>query len=297
MRTSIFALTFTSLLLLPAMTAEAQDKELIKYSAVEIGDLLANFKATYKNSKVPEEDAQNVLVGLKDAYLYLDSKGEDLTKEEEKLKGQIVKMVSKGLAARKRPRVNVECARALGTMGDEDAARPLQKWMEDTVLDAKSPNSDWVEYGFRSMAWVGSTKTKTLDFIRSYATGKHPDTNVAAQGLMAMSEWRDLPGKARKEWFNKVNQYLGGLYSLMRGTDQKKKGEAEAKYNAVKDNGLRTLTLLAGIDTPFADPDAATKWWNDGAKKKKWEDYVGPRFRKKAEKKAAEKPEDAKKPE
>ena len=235
-----------------------------------------------------------MLVGLKDAYLYLNSKGDEATKEETKLKSSIVNLVAKGLKARKRPRVNVECARALGAMGDRGAAKPLLKWMEDTVLDSKSPNSDWVEYGFRSMAWVGGTKGKTLDFVRSQATGKHPDTNVASQGLMAMIEWRALPGKTRKEWFNKVNQYLGGLSSLMRGTDQKKKGEAEAKYNTVKDNGLKALTALAGIDTPFADPEAALKWWNGGAKKKKWEEYVGPRSRKKA---APAKPEDTKKPE
>lgn len=299
MRTTIFALTFATLLLWPHGAVCAEEKELIKYSPVEINDLLANFKATYKNSKVPEEDAQNVLVGLKDAYLYLTSKGEEATKEEIKLKNSIVNLVAKGLKARKRPRVNVECARALGTMGDQLSAKPLLKWMEDTVLDAKAPNSDWVEYGFRSMAWVGGTKGKTLDFVRSYSTGKHPDTSVASQGLMAMIQWRSLPGKTRKEWFNKVNQYLGGLYSLMRGTDQKKKGEAEAKYNAVKDNGLKALTALAGLDTPFTEPDSATKWWNDGNKKKKWETYVGPRFRKKAEaaKSEAGKSEDNKKPE
>jgi hypothetical protein len=304
MRITIAALALATLLMLPAATVRAQDKapekkELVKYSEVEINDLLANFKATYKNAKVPEEDAQNVLVGLKDAYLYLASKGEEVTKEELKLKDEIVSAVSKGLFARKRARVNVECARALGIMGDEEAAKPLLKWMEDTVLDAKSPNADWVEYGFRSLAWVGSKKAKTLEFVRAYACGKHVDTNGASQALMAMVEWRDVPAKARKDWFNKVNQYLGGLYSLMRGTDQKKKGEAEAKYNTVKDNGLKALTALAGIDTPFADPDAATKWWNEGAKKSKWEDYIGPRFRTKpeaAKPDTPEKPDEAEKP-
>jgi len=290
MRITLKILTLTVLVLVPGSTVWAQEKnkELIKYSIVEINDLLANFKATYKSSKVPEEDAQNVLTGLKDAYLYLASKGDEATKEEIKAKRQIIKLVSKGLFARKRPRVNVECARALGTMGDPDAAKPLLKWMEDVVLDVKAPNSDWVEYGFRSMAWVGGSKSKTLDFVRAYATGKHVDVTVASQALMAMAQWRNLPGKTRKEWFNKVNQYMGGLYSLMRGTDQKKKGDAEQKFNSVKDNGLKTLTLLAGVDTPFTDPDTATKWWNGGAKKKKWEDYVGPRFREKPAAKKAD---------
>jgi len=129
-----------------------------------------------------------------------------------------------------------------------------------------------------------------VDAARTYATGKHNDINVASQALMATYEWRELPGKERKEFFNKVQQYLGGLHSLMRGTDVKKRGDAEQKYNTVKDNGLKALHLLSGEPQPFADPDVAFEWWKEN-KKRRWDDYVGPRFRKKEEAKKVEKPE------
>ncbi|MEM8883601.1 MAG: hypothetical protein AAGD14_06025 [Planctomycetota bacterium] len=279
MRTAIgFALIAT---LLASPKALAQEGELIKYSVVEIENLLANFKATYKNKKAPEEDVDDVLTGLTDAYKYLASKEpEDLTKEEEKAQKAIVSMVAKGLKARKRARVNVQCAIALGKMGDKAGAKPLLKWLDGTVFDMKNPNSGWVEYGMQSLAWIGPTDSKSLDFLRSYATGKHNDTNVAAQCLMATFEWRMMPGKSRKEMFNKIQQYMGGLYSQMRGSDAKKRGEAEQKYNTIKENGLKALHLLSGNDKPFADPDEAFAWWKDN-KKGKWPDYENPRFKKK----------------
>jgi len=282
-------------LLIPC--ARAQQEELVPYSIVEAENLMANFKALYKNKKTPEEDAVNALTGLVDAYRYFKSKGDQASKDEEKAMAEIVNYVSRGLSARNRPRVNVECARALGTMGDEEGAKPLLKWMDRVVLDAKAPNSGWVEYGFRSMAWIGATDGATLDFVRSYATGKHNDINVAAQALMATYEWRSLPGKERKEFFNKIQQYLGGLHSLMRGSDPKKKGEAEQKYNSVKDNGLKALHLLSGEPQAFKDPEEAFLWWKDN-KKRRWDDYVGPRFRKpETEKKEEPKPEEAPKDE
>jgi hypothetical protein len=297
---SLFAVIVSAFL--PGAAALAQEngkeKELVTYSLVEIKDLMANFKATYKTKKAQEEDAVNVLTGLKDAYRYLDSKGEEATKDEIKAKKAITKLVSRGLFARNRALVNVECARALGVMGDPDSGKQLLKWMDGVVLDAKAPNSDWVEYGFRSMAWVGGTKGESLDFVRSYATGKHVEITVAAQALMAIEQWRRLPGKVRKEFFNKINQYMGGLYSAMRGSDAKKRGEAESKYNAIKDNGLSVLTQLAGVNKPFTDPDGANAYWKEN-KRRKWEDYIGPKFRKKAEpaKKPAEEKPAEKKPE
>jgi hypothetical protein len=291
---ALLALPFlVPIAILPA--ASAQQEELVPYSIVEAENLMANFKALYKNKKTPEEDAVNALTGLVDAYRYFKSKGEEATKDEQKAMEDIVKYVSRGLSARNRPRVNVECARALGTMGDEEGAKPLLKWMDRVVLDAKAPNSGWVEYGFRSMAWIGATDAATMDFVRSYATGKHNDINVAAQALMATYEWRDLPGKERKESFNKIQQYLGGLHSLMRGTDVKKRGEAEQKYNTVKDNGLKALHLLSGETEAFADPDVAFQWWKEN-KKRRWDDYVGPRFRKKEAEKKPEEPKKAEEP-
>ena len=259
----------------------APDKALTPYSLVEVGQLLDGFKSTYKKKKVPQEDAINLIEGMKDAYRYFDSKGDEAPKAEIKAKGAIVSLLGKGLFARNRARINVECARALGAMPSKESGKQLLRWMDAVVLDAKAPNSAWVEYGFRSLAWVGGTDNKTLDFVRGYATGKHVEITVAAQALMAMGEWRSLKGSVRREWFNKVNQYLGGLWSAMRGSDAKKKGQAESKYNAVKDNGLKTLTLLSGEATAFGDPDQAMVFWKAN-KKRKWEDYVGPRFRKKA---------------
>ena len=87
---------------------------------------------------------------------------------------------------------------------------------------------------------------------------------------------------------------MGGVYSVMRGNDAKKKGNAEQKYNTIKDNGLKALHMLSGEPKGFADPDAAFKWWKD-AKKRKWDDYENPRF--KAKPKAEEKKEPEKKPE
>ncbi len=260
--------------------AAAEEPELVPYSIIEAQNQLDVFKSTYKNKKSPQEDATNSLTGLVDAYLYFASKSDEATKSEIKMKAAIVKMVARGLFPKKRALVNVECARALGKMADKGGAKPLLKWMDDTVLDMKGPNSGWVEYGFRSMAWIGATDRTTLDFVRSFATGKHLDANVASQALMAMYEWRVLPAKTRKEFFVKVLQYMGGLYSLKRGNDPKKKGAAETKYNTIKENGLRVLQALSGSAERFADPVGATKWYKAN-KKKKWADYENPRFVKK----------------
>ena len=282
-RRELFMRHVIALFALPVLVSSAfaqqQQEELVPYSIAEAESLMDNFKSLYRSRKTPEEDAINVLRGLVDAYRYFDSKGEEASKDEEKAKRYIIKLVSRGLTARDRPRVNVECARALGTMGDEEGARPLMKWMDNVVLDAKAPNSQWVEYGFLSMAWIGDDDANTLDFVRGYATGKHLDINVASQAMRASFEWRALSGKERKEFFKKIYQYMGGLYSLMRGSDAKKRGDAEQKYNAIKDNGLKALWLLSGREKPFANPDEAFEWWKD-AKKERWEDYVGPKFRK-----------------
>jgi len=289
MRTLIASVLLVGLL--SGLHASAQDdkgKELTPYSLIEIKNLLDNFKSTYKKKKVPQEDSINVIEPMKDAYRFMESKGDERTKEEIKAQAAIVSLLGKGLFARKRARINVECARALGTMPSKESGKQLLRWMDGVVLDAKAPNSDWVEYGFRSMAWVGAKDSKTLDFVRGYATGKHVEITVASQALMAMGQWRNLKGSVRKEWFNKVSQYLGGLWSASRGTDPKKKGEAEAKYQAVKDNGLQTLTLLSGETTAFEDPDKAGAFYKAN-KKRKWDDYVGPRFRKAA---GAQKPKE-----
>ena len=72
--------------LLSGLHASAQEKALTPYSLVEVKDLLDLFKSTYKKKKVPQEDAINLIDGLKDAYRYFDSKGDEAPKEEIKAK-------------------------------------------------------------------------------------------------------------------------------------------------------------------------------------------------------------------
>ena len=273
-------------LLLVAGLSWAEDKELTAYSLVEIDGLLQSFKQTYKNKKAPQEDAISSLIDLKKAYRYLQSKGTEITKEEEKARRDIIAMISKkGLFVKKRPQVALECARVLGEMGDMLSAGHMRKWMEK-VLDKKSPNASWVEYGFQSLAWIGAEDSRTIDLMLDYATkGRHQETQVTAYAIKACAQWRHLSGKTRKIFFNKINMYVGGLYSNMRGGDAKKRSVYERRYNAVKNDAMAALKELAGDGTTFPSPVEAQKWWNDN-KKRRWEDYVGPRFRVKAAKKA-----------
>ncbi|MHC4971401.1 MAG: hypothetical protein ACYTG3_03630 [Planctomycetota bacterium] len=259
----------------------AEDKDLTAYSLVEIDGLLQSFKQTYKNKKAPEEDAISAIIDLKKAYRYLESKGEEKTKDEEKAQKNIISMIAKkGLFVKKRPQVALECARVLGELGDMSASGHMRKWMEK-VLDQKSPNASWVEYGFQSLAWIGAEDSRTLDLMLDYATkGKHPETQVTAYAIKAVSQWRHFDGKQRKVFFNKINMYVGGLYSNMRGGDANKRATYEQRYNAVKNDAMATLKELAGDGTTFKNPEEAQKWWNEN-KKRRWEDYVGPRFRKK----------------
>jgi hypothetical protein len=259
----------------------AEDKDLTAYSLVEIDGLLQSFKQTYKNKKAPEEDAISAIIDLKKAYRYLASKGAEITKEEEKAQKNIIGMIAKkGLFVKKRPQVALECARVLGEIGDMSASGYVRKWMEK-VLDQKSPNASWVEYGFQSLAWIGAEDSRTIDLMLDYATkGKHSETQVTAYAMKAVSEWRHLDRRVRKLFFNKINMYVGSLYSSMRGGDAKKRAVYEQRYNAVKNDALATLKALAGDGTTFKSPEEAQTWWNNN-KKRKWEDYVGPRFRKK----------------
>ncbi|MHC4547443.1 MAG: hypothetical protein ACYTEZ_01590 [Planctomycetota bacterium] len=274
-------------LLLAAGPARAQDKELTAYSVAEIEGLLQTFKQTYKNRKTPEEDAISALADLKKAYRYIAWKGDDATKEEQKAQQKIVTLVArKGLFVKKRPLVALECARVLGEIGDPDAGPDLRKWME-RILDEKAVNTQWVEYGFQSLAWIGPQDSRTLDFVLSYATkGKHSDIGVASQAIKACYQWRRLDGKMRKQFFNKITGYVGGLYSNMRGGEAKYRATYEQRYNAVKSDALAALKELAGDGTVFTNPQEAQTWWNEN-KKRKWEEYIGPRFRKR--KKAASK--------
>lgn len=268
-------------LLLAAGLTRAEDKELTAYSLPEIDGLMQSFKQTYKNKKAPEEDAISSIIDLKKAYRYLDSKGEEKTKPEAKAQKDIIALIAKkGLFVKKRPQVALECARVLGEIGDVSASGHMRKWMEK-VLDQKSPNASWVEYGFQSLAWIGAEDSRTIDLMLDYATkGKHQETQVTAYAIKAVAQWRHLDGKTRKTFFNKVNMYVGGLYSNMRGGDANKRAVYEQRYNAVKNDAMATLKELAGDGTAFKNPEEAQKWWNDN-KKRKWEDYVGPRFRKK----------------
>ncbi len=265
----------------------AEDKDLTAYSLPEIDGLMQSFKETYKNKKAPEEDAISTVDNLKKAYRYLDSKGLEKSKQEAKAQKDIITLLSKkGLFVKKRPQVALECARVLGEIGDMAAAGQMRKWMEK-VLDQKSPNASWVEYGFQSLAWIGAEDSRTFDLMLDYATkGKHSETQVTAYAIKAIAQWRHIDGKMRKTFFNKINMYVGGLYSNMRGGDANKRAVYEQRYNAVKSDAMATLKELAGDGTTFKNPEEAQKWWNDN-KKRKWAEYVGPRFRGKAGPKGA----------
>jgi len=273
--------------------AQEQAEELVAYSPEEIDNLMNTFLQTYKNKKAPEDDAIATLANLKGAYRYIEAKGEGKTKDDEKLQKEIIKLIAKkGLFARNRDRVNLECARVLGELGDEDANKDLRRWLEG-ILDAKSPMPQCVEYGFQSLAWIGSDDRQSLDLALDYATkGKHPDIGVAAQAMKACYQWRKLDANTREDFFKKISGYLQGLYSKAHGGDPKQRGTYEGRYNAVKEEGLKALEELAGDGSKFADPNAAVEWLKEN-KRRKWEPYVGPRYRV-AEKPGAKK-EDEKK--
>lgn len=273
-----------------AQEGEAKAEEpVITFSDQEIKNFILTFEQTYKNKDLPQEDAVATLANLTNAYRYLGSL-DPQTKDQEKLQKEIVTLISKkGLFARKRDLVNLECARALGDLGDDRGAAPLRKWLEN-VLDDKSPNPMAVEYGFRSLAWIGADDRQSLDFAIDYATkGKHPDPGVAAQAIRACKEWRKMDGKDRKEAFDKICGYLQGLYSKWKGGDAKQRGVYETRYKAVEADGMDALKEL-GNGTKWDEPNKARDWFNDN-KKRKWEDYVGPKFRVK-EAPPAEKPEE-----
>lgn len=284
------------ILLLTALTmplaAQEEESELTPYSVSEIDSFLNSFKSTYNKRGVPEEDAISVLADLRKAYLYLDSKGDKATKDELGAKRDIVKMISRGLKARHRPLLTVECVRALEKIRDPDSARDITKWLTK-VLDEKSPNPQFVEYGFLALAHIGPKDNRAIDLIIKYGT-RQTDPTVASHALKAAYEYRALDGKDRKELFKKILGTLLGLYSNWKGGDVKKRASFETKYKGISESGLRALTELSGCGKAFATPVEADEWWGDN-KRSRWTDYVGPEFRK-PEKKPEEKGEE-KKPE
>jgi hypothetical protein len=250
----------------------------ITFTDQEVENFIATFEQTYKNKDLPQEDAVATLANLKNAYEYLKGLGDQRSKEQAKLQKEIVTLIAKkGLFVRKRPLVNLACAQKLGEIGDPDGSAPLAKWIEG-VLEDKSPNPQAVEAGFMSLAWIGPDDKTTLELVLNYASkGKHTDNTVAAHAIRACKEWRQLDGKMRKEFYDKISLYLQGLYNSWKGGDPKQKGTFEQRYKAVETDGLEALKEL-GDGTKFEDPNAAREWYNEN-KKKKWDDYVGPRFR------------------
>jgi len=290
MKPACFLLT-ALFLLGSALRAE----DLTEYSTEEIENFLQSFKSTSKDKKVPEEDANTAVAELVKAFRWLEHKAEkgEGSKDDEKLIKKIVKSIAKGLKLRRRPLVTLECAKALGLMGHKDGAKPLSSWMDRTVLDAKSPNPQWVEYGFMAMAAIGSQDNNSMGLVTKYAGGSHLDDTVTPLAMKAAYHWRELSPKNRKEVFKKILDYLAGRFSTMNGSDQKRKGNAEKEYKSSKRAGLKALKELSGETKGFPDPVEWNKWWRS-AKKAKWETYVGVEFRKKAaEKKDAGKDKDA----
>jgi hypothetical protein len=244
-------------------------------------NFLATFDETYKNRKLPEADAVSTLTNLKNAFIYLNKLGDQRTKEQTKLQKDILdRIAKKGLNARDRPIVNIECAKVLGELGDPDGAAPLLKWLEG-LLEEKNINPQAVEAGFNSLAWIGKDDKAQLEFVLDYASkGKHTDNTVAAQAIRACYQWRELDGKTRKEFFEKICMYLEGLYSKAHGGEPKQRATYDARYKAVEQDGKDALRELGDGTTNFEDPTKARAWFNEN-KKSKWEKYIGPNFRKK----------------
>ncbi len=250
--------------------------EEVTFTLVEIENFLNTFKLTYNNPKQPEEDATPYLENLKKAYLALEAKGDAATKEEEKIKDRIVDMVAKGLKARNRNLVTQECAKTLGELGSKDGVKALVAWLDKVVLDPRTPNPIWVEYGFRSLAQIGDEDPATMDLVISYACGKHSDLSVASEVMKQVIDWRKLSGKNRKELFNRMLQFMSSVFA-----DKKNK----ERYERVKETGLEALSELAIGGVKFIHPSGvpdAVKWWGEN-KKSNWEDYVGKAARAKAE--------------
>jgi hypothetical protein len=261
----------------------AAEQRPITFELVEIENLLNVFKASYANPKQPEEDAVSVLENLRKAYGFLDGKGEAATKEELKLKDRIVDTVARGLKVKKRDHVNQECAKTLGEIGAKAGAKPLLDWLEKVVLEARSPNPIFLEYGLQALARIGDESPATLELLVSYGTGRHADPGVVTEVMKAIPNWRKLSPKNRKELFDRLHQYVGAVYA------DKKNPE---RFDKIKDTAMDMLTELAGETQKFPDPPAATKWWSEN-KKKEWSEYVGRPFRK--QQAEAKKEEDEKK--
>jgi len=274
-----------------AASAWAQGKtteELTPYSVKEIEQYLDSFKSSYRKRDVPEEDAVAILTNFEKAYRYLESKGEDITKEEEDAKEDIVKMISRGLRARRRPTVTAECARTLGRLADPEAGRAVMRWMS-RVLDEKEANPLWVEYGFIALARIGGKKDRRIQdmILKEALRGK--DTTIQSQAYRAAYLYRELDGRVRKEWFEKMVRRVNGLYTQSVSGDPKQRGVYEKRYNEIKQHALKALNELSPPETNWDSPGQAYDWFQEN-KRGRWSDYAGIDFRKKDKEKKKDAP-------
>jgi len=266
---SFLALASVTLLADEPAASTAPKPPEVTFTTVEIEGYLNSFKGTYKNAKLPQEDAVSLLDSLKKAYRFLADKGDQLTKDEAKLKQRIVDTVAKGLQVKNRDHVSQECAKALGELGDPAGAKPVAEWLDKVVLDSRTPNPVFLEYGFQALAYIGVEDPAILDdLIISYGTGRHTDPGVATEVMKAVPNWRHLSGKNRKALFDRLNQYVGSVYNDRKNPE---------RFDRIKDTALDMLTALAGEAQKFPDPPAVTKWWSEN-KKANWADYVGRPF-------------------
>ena len=269
-----------AMLLLTPFRVSAQDG--VSYTAEEIKNLISQFKSLAKDRKQPEDDAITSLGELVQAYEYLGKRGDEATKDEKKLEKSIIDSLAWGLKRRKRPQVNLECAKALGRLADKGGNKALVRWMDGTVLDVKTPNPEWVEYGFMALASIGD-EGSALELIFDYGPmGRHVDYSVADKALGAIPYWKKLSAKNRKELYKKVLMQIQSLDSGRRQSGNRQRTYQE-RYDRVKINAFKVLQELAGEAKPFADVKKATEWWKTN-KGGKWQDYVGLNHRKKAAK-------------
>jgi hypothetical protein len=277
------------LLLLMPLRAGAQEGG-ISYTNEEIKNLTSQFKSLAKDRKQPEDDAITSLGELVQAYEFLGKKGDQATKDEQKVQKSIIDAMAWGLKRRKRPQVNLECAKALGRLGDKGGTKALVKWMDGTVLDSKTPNPEWVEYGFMALANIGD-EGAALDLIYDYGPkARHIDYSVADKALGAVPYWKKLSAKNRKELYNKILMQIQSLDSGRRQGGNKQRIMQE-RFDRVKINGFKALQELAGESKPFANVTKATDWWKTN-KGGKWQDFIGLNHRKKVTPKPKDKPKD-----
>lgn len=251
------------LALLLVATGLLAEEALRSYTDDEIRRHLDAFDGSVENRQIPEAEVADTASDLQAAFLYLKALGR-LTERQVGFQQEILDRIVKGLTAKKRPIVNIHCARLLGEMGDPKGAAPLLAWVQ-VLLKEPHPNPTAVEYGFRSLAWIGPTDGPARDLVLGCATGEHGDAEVIAAAMRACAEWRELDGETRKEFFDRICTFVEVQAAARDGRKER---------HALVKEGLEALRKLAVLDARFASPAHAREWFRT---RTTWETYKGRR--------------------